>query len=552
MFLQGFTPYKNKDAEKYNRLRWWAGLTIGDILDKAADIYPNKEALVDNRTRLTYSQLRENSNRLAIGFIELGIQSQDRVLVHLPNWNEFLYTYFALQKIGAIPVLLIDRYRQYEINHLCKLTNAKAWVVPEQFGKIDYMPIIEDVRNKNPDLKHVILVRGEEHESYLNVEKLIDKITLNDKNMTLLAARRPDPMSVAHMGPTGGTTGLPKVVPRTHNDYLCRSEYVARGWELGYDDILLAVAPVGHDLTISIGMLPTVFTYGKIILLDSVKPDTIAETIEKEKITTLAWTPALAYRLVYYEGLKNYDTGSLKKMYCGGGASSRKMIKDVREKLGCTFINAYGATEGMNVQTRLDYDIVKIHETVGKPTCPYDIYKIVDDNGTELPPSTSGQLLVKGPGIFTGYYNSPEENENAFDEYGFFKTGDLAMIDESGNIFLTGRIREIIKRGGESISTPEIENLIVTHPHVAAVAVVGMPDPEMGEKACAYIQLVEGKELSFDELIFYLKSKNASVLQLPERVEFIETLPLTKVGKLDKRFLEEDIKNKIEKGQQVK
>jgi len=547
MLLDGFTPYKKEDSERYNRLRWWAGLTIGDILDKAADIYPEKEALVDSRSRLTYSRLREKSNRLAIGLIELGIQSQDRVLVHLPNWNEFLYTYFAVQKIGAIPVLLIDRYRQYEINHLCKLTKAKAWVVPEQFGKIDYIPIIEEVRNKNPDLKHVILVRGEGHESFSNIEKWIENVALNDKNIAMLASRRPDPMSVAHMGPTGGTTGLPKVVPRTHNDYLCRSEYVARGWELGYDDILLAVAPVGHDLTISIGMLPTIFTFGKIVLLDSVEPDDIAATIEKEQITTLAWTPALAYRLVYYEGLTNYDTGSLKKMYCGGGASSREMIKDVKEKLGCTFINAYGATEGMNVQTRLDYDIEKIHKTVGKPTCPYDTYKIVDDHGQELPPNTSGQLLVKGPGIFTGYYNSPEENENAFDENGFFKTGDLAMIDDSGDIFLTGRIREIIKRGGESISTTEIENLIVTHPHVAAVAVVGMPDPEMGEKACAYIQTIEGLKLNFEEIISYLKSKNASVLQLPERVEFIETLPLTKAGKLDKRRLEEDIINKIGK-----
>jgi len=232
-------------------------------------------------------------------------------------------------------------------------------------------------------------------------------------------------------------------------------------------------------------------------------------------------------------------------MYCGGGASPIELIRGVREKLGCVYINAYGGTEGMNVQTRLDCDIETVHRTVGRPTCPYDTYKVVDDRGNEMPPNTSGEILIKGPGIFTGYYNAQEENKNAFTREGFFRTGDLAMIDELGNITLTGRIREIIKRGGESISTVEIENLIITHPDVETVAVVGMPDPVLGERACAYIQTKPGVELSFDEIISFLRNKNASVLQLPERIEFVDSLPLTKSNKLDKRALEEDIKKKI-------
>jgi non-ribosomal peptide synthetase component E (peptide arylation enzyme) len=199
----------------------------------------------------------------------------------------------------------------------------------------------------------------------------------------------------------------------------------------------------------------------------------------------------------------------------------------------------------MNAHTRLDCDIEMIHRSVGKPSCPYDIYKVVDKDGRKLPPNTSGELVVKGPGVFTGYFNAPEENEKAFDKDGFFKTGDMAMFDDAGNIILTGRLREIIKRGGESISTVEIERLIVTHPYVEAVAVVGMPDPELGERACAYIQPRAGAKLSFEEIISYLKSQNASVLQLPERVEFIGAMPLTKAKKLDKRALEEDIKSKV-------
>ncbi|MBW2030623.1 MAG: AMP-binding protein [Deltaproteobacteria bacterium] len=545
VFLKGFTPYKEEDAEKYRRLGWWAGLTFGDILDKAADLYPDKEALVDSKSRLTYSRLREKANRIAIGLMKLGIEPQDRILLQLPNWNEFVYSYFGLQKIGAIPVLLIERYRQYEINYLCELTNPKVWLVPEKHGKTDYIPIIDDVLKRNSNLKHVVLARGRRHKRFHGLESLIESAELTEDNLLNLANRRPDPMRVAHMGPTGGTTGLPKVVVRTHNDYLCRVEYASRAWELGYDDVLLLVAPVGHDLAFSIGLCSTIFTFGKVVMLDSTDPEDICRAIQEEHVTAIPWTPALAHRLVNFRGLKDYDLSSLRKMYCGGGASPIELVRDVREKLGCIYINAYGGTEGMNAQTRLNDSIDTVHRTVGRPTCPYDTYKIVDDHGNELPPNIPGELVIKGPGVFTGYFNNPEENEKVFTKDGFFRTGDLAMFNDSGNIIMTGRIREIIKRGGESISTVEIENLIITHPDVAAVAVVGMPDPELGERACAYIQPKPGASLSFEKIIDYMKSKNASVLQLPERVEFIDVLPLTTSNKIDKRALEKDIRKKL-------
>jgi non-ribosomal peptide synthetase component E (peptide arylation enzyme) len=201
--LKGFTPYRKEDAEKYNRLGWWAELTLGDLLDKAADIYPNKEALVDDQSRLTFSQVRERVNRLAISLMDLGIRTTERVLVQLPNWSEFVYSYFALQKIGAIPVLLIDRYRPYEINHLFRLTGATSWVVPEKYRKTDYLPIIKDVLKNSPRVKHVILARGGKHRHLLNLERMIEQAELKERDLGRLARRRPDPMQVAHMGPTG-------------------------------------------------------------------------------------------------------------------------------------------------------------------------------------------------------------------------------------------------------------------------------------------------------------------------------------------------------------
>jgi len=545
MPLKGFTPYRPEDAEKYDRLRWWAGLTFGDLIDKAADVYPLKEGFVDGNTRWTFAEAREKVNRLAVAFMDRGIQSLERVLVQIPNWNEFVAVYFALQKIGAIPVLLIDRYRQYEINYLIALTGATHWVVAKRFKKFDYLPVIHDILKENPQVKQVFLVRAGAHREFPDIEPLMEDRALNEENLGRLAQRRPDPMEVGHLGPTGGTTGLPKVVPRTHNDYLCRVEYASRAWELTCHDRLLITAPIGHDLPFSIGLCSILFACGKTVMLDSTDPQDMCRTIEKEGITAVPFVPALAARLARFDGLDRYDLGSLKKVEVGGGAADREVVKTFRERLGCDYLNAYGGTEGMNAHTRLGDDLEKVIGTVGKPSCPYDTYKVVDDDGRKLPPNTSGQLLVKGPGIFTGYYNNPDENKIAFDAEGFFKTGDMAMIDEKGIITLTGRLREIIKRGGESISTTEIERLIITHPDVEAVAVVGMPDPELGERACAYIQLRQGTKLTFEDVVSYLKGLHASVLQLPERVEFIDAMPLTKANKLDKRVLEQDIRDKV-------
>ena len=544
-FLEGFTPYKVEDAERYNRLRWWPGLTLGDVLDRAADIYHDKEGFVDNQTRLTFSQMREKTKRLAIGFMDLGIRPKDRVLVQMPNWNEFVLAYFALQKIGAIAVLLIDRYRQYEINHLFQLTGATAWILPEKYKKINYLPIIDDVLKENPQIEHVILARAAQHEALLSLEKLIDQSALTHANISRLADRRPDPMEVAHMGPTGGTTGLPKVVPRTHNSLICSSEYAALAWEMNMHDICLLAGPVGHDLTFTKGLLCILLTLGKTIFLDSADPSEVCWAIDQEKVTSIVWVPTLARRLVDFERLTDYDLSSLKKMHCGGGASLPDLIRAVREKLQCAYFNAYGGTEGQTTITRSNDDVETIYTTVGKPTCPYDTYKVVDKEGKELPLHTSGELLIKGPGVFTGYYRNPEENKKVFDRHGFFRTGDVAEINEKGYITLTGRIKEMINRGGESISAAEIEKLISDHPDVALVAVIPMPDPEMGERVCAYIQPKPGAKLTFDDIIAFLKDRKASVLQLPERMEFIDEMPFTKAEKIDKKVLRQDIERKL-------
>lgn len=545
--FQGFIPYKQEDAEIYNKFRWWSGLTLGDILDRAADIHPTKEAFVDQKTRLTYEDARTGANQLALGLLDLGIKPLDRVLVQLPNWNEFVFAYFALQKIGAIPVLLIDRYRQFEISRLIRLTSATAWIVAAAYKKTDYLPIIQDVKREHPNLAHIITVRGEAQTAFPRLEDLMARVKLTQAQLARLADLKPDPMQVAHMGPTGGTTGEPKIVPRTHNSLITGVEYCAKSWDQHTEDINLLAGPIGHDLSFTKGFLGSVITQGKIIFLDTTTDEEICKTIEKEKITAIVWVPALAQRLLQYEGLGNHDLTSLKKMHSAGGASHPELVKNVTQQLKMKFYNGYGATEGMTTITRTTDPIQTICTTVGRPTCPYDTYKVVDFTGRQLPPNTQGELVLKGPGVFTGYYNNPQENAAIFTQDGFFQTGDLAMIDKAGYITLTGRIKEMINRGGESISTREIEGLLIQHPDVVAAAVIPMPDPKLGEKACAYIQLKTGVESTFEGIISFLKSKQASVLQLPERIEFIDAMPYTAAQKLDKKSLKEDLEKKIHK-----
>ena len=544
--IDGSTPYGLEAAEKYTRLGWWRGITLGNMFDKAAELYPDKEAIVDDRVRLTYSQLREKVDRLAIGLIKIGIEPTDRVLLQLPNWAEFVYSFFALQKIGGIPVLLIPGYAQLEVSHLCQLTEANAWIVPDVYRKIDYLSFISEVKQTNSQLAHVISVRTSSENSQFtaSLERLMER-ELNTDDKSKLAARMPEATDVSFVLPSGGTTGIPKGIPRTHNDYLCNIEYVARAGEMSNDDIWIVVAPVGHNQGLLVGVSGCIFMGGKLVLLDSTRPEDICNTIQSEKVTFMPIVPSLLRRIANFETLEDYNLSSLKSVSAGGEASSPELIRQVNQKLGYKYINEFGMSEGLICRTRLNDDFGIVCNTVGKPCCPYDEVRILDEEGKELPVKIDGELSAKGPSMFAGYLKNPEENRRVFTADGFFKTGDLARIDDSGNITITGRIKDIIIRGGENISPTQVEDILLSHLAIADVAVIGIPDEELGERVCAYIQPVAGVSLDPLELRAFMEAKGASKLLIPERFEFIDVLPMTKAGKHDKKILREDIKQRL-------
>ena len=546
MAIDGFTEYAKEDREKYNNRRWWLGMTWGDMFDKATDIYPDKVGLVDGLGQWTYTQLREKVDRLAISLIKLGIKPRDWVLLQFPNWHEYVITFFAMQKIGALTLLLIPRHNESEINHLCALTKPVAWVVPEQYGKIDYQPIVDDVLKENPQIKHVIQIRAEKGGRYMTLEGLIAEAELTKENLKAIDDRRPDPDEVSHIMPTGGTTGLPKASVRTHNSYITNVEYHSRAWGISSTDTVMVVTPVGHSMAMHWGIGAAFFNFAKLVLLDSVQAEDICEVIQNEKVTAIPSVPALITRVIAMEGLHKYDLSSLRTISLGGAPSTPELIRTVNDRLKCTVINGFGSSEGTNTATRPGDTIDIICNSVGRPVCPYDTIKISDEKGQEVPFGAEGELVSKGPGIFTGYFKSQEENSQIFTQDGFFKTGDKARKDQFGNITITGRIKDIINRGGEKISALEIEHRLSTHPAIHETAVVGMPDQVLGERICAYVVPKEGTNPTFDDIIAFLKGNGASVQQLPERIELVKDLPVTKVGKVDKNALREDIKKRLE------
>jgi 2,3-dihydroxybenzoate-AMP ligase len=545
MAIEGFTEYRKEDREKYNLRRWWLGMTWGDMLDKATDLYPDKIGLVDGTGSYTYRELRERVDRLAISLMDLGIKPLDWILLQFPNWHEYIEAFFAAQKIGALTLLLIPRHNQSEINHLCALTKPVAWMVPRQHGKIDYGPIIRDVLKENAQLKHVIQVRGDKG-GYSTFEELIERARLSPENLKALEERRPDPDEVSHIMPTGGTTGLPKASVRTHNCYITNIEYHARAWEITGNDTIMVVTPVGHSMAMHWGIGAALYTYAKLVLLDSTQPEDICTWVQKEKVTAIPSVPALIARVVEMEGLDRYDLSSLRKVCFGGAPSTRELLRGAHDKLKCIVISGFGSSEGTNMSTRPGDGMDIVLGSVGRPVCPYDTIKIIDEQGNEVPAGVEGELVSKGPGVFTGYFKSAEENEQTFSPDGFFKTGDKARKDRFGNITITGRIKDIINRGGEKISAPEIENRLIAHPAIKDAAVVGMPDKILGERICAYVSLKPDAQPTFEEIIAFLKERGASLQQLPERIEFVHGMPTTKVGKVDKKVLRDDIKRKLE------
>ena len=539
--------YDPELAARYNRKRWWLGLTIGDVLDKNADLYPDKEALVGQERRFTYLELRRAADRIAHGLLNLGLRRGDRVMLQLPNWPEFILAHYALQKAGLVMVLLTVNHTAREIAHLARLTEPRAWILPKQYRCTDYVTLAREVTEKVTSLEKLIMVGEAVPSGCVDFSSLSADPASDDLLSQSLEQARPDPGDICYLLPTGGTTNLPKCAARTHNDYLCNVEYKSRAWDINTTDTCLVATTVGHNLALLVTISGPIFHGAKIVLLDSTQPEDFCRIVQQERVTCVGLVPTLISRYVAYEELDNYDFSSLDRVYVGAANSPPELVKRVESRLGCRYINAFGMVEGPCSQTRPGDPFEVRTETIGVPVCPYDDFCTLDVDGQRTPTGVEGEMAARGPGIFSGYYRNQQTNQFAFTPDGYFRTGDLAIIDAKGRIRITGRIKDIIIRGGENISARDVEDLISTHPSVEYVAAVGMPDEDLGEQVCIFVKPMDGVAITHEDMVAHMKATGAAKALIPACSEIVEGIPLTAAGKADKKVLRKMINEKFNK-----
>lgn len=542
--LEGCVPWPVDLAERYRRRGWWEGITIPEMLVRSAARHPDKTALISGDLRLSYRDLVETSERLACRFIEAGIEPLDRVVVQLPNGPEFVHTYFALTRIGAVPVMALRAHRHTEIRHFVRASGAVAYVIPDRIGSFDYRVMAAEIQAGFPTLR-AVFVAGEPDRGQRDLRPMIATPLPAEAAKSALALRRPDPSEVATMLLSGGTTSLSKLIPRTHDDYVLNARLCGRVGGFNEATVFMAILPLGHNYNLaSPGMLGTFYYGGTVVLAPSGDPAEVFSLVAREKVTAIAAVVPLIANWLNSPVPDAYDLSSLKVIQNGGARLAPELRSRLRSRFGCTPQEIYGTAEGLINIVPLDAPEEMLLNSSGAPVCEDDEIKVLDEEGSEVPDGMPGELATRGPYTIHGYYKAPEKQAEAFTPDGFYRMGDI--VRKLGRyVFTEGRKKDLINRGGEKISCEEVENLIFAHPKVKAVTLVAMPDPVFGEKACAFVITRDGQGLEFDELITFLRQQNIASFKLPERLEVVGEFPLSPVGKILKRALRETIAGKM-------
>ena len=526
--LEGVVPFPPEFARRYREKGYWRDKTLAQEFADCFPRFSQRIFLVEGERQYTYAEVDQLSTNLALNLLEMGLKPLDRVVPTLPNCAEFVLLYFALQKLGCIPIAALVTHRYAEISQFVKLSGAVACFYPERQGDFEFEPMTRRVQKDNASLRFCI--------SLSQLKQLLEKPAKGD-----LKSIRIDPTDPCIFQLSGGTTGIPKLIPRTHNDYAYNSRTAAPVCGVTGDSVLLLALPIAHNLPLACpGIQGYFFQGGKVVLSPSTRPEEILKLIEKHAATHLKVVPALLIRLINDPAIGRFDLSSLKLIQSGGQRMQPEVRLRTHELIPSAFVQEnFGMSEGMLFFVRSgDPEEVKL-ETCGRPICPDDEVRLVDDDGREVPEGEVGELTCRGPYTLRGYYGVPEYNARQFTPDGFYRSGDLMRRHASGNFVVEGRKKDLINRGGEKISAEEIENLILAHPAVQNVACVPVPDANLGEKMCACVILKTNMRLNFEELIDFLKDKEIARFKLPERLELFKDFPVSTFGKVSKKSLVE-------------
>jgi 2,3-dihydroxybenzoate-AMP ligase len=545
--LAGVVPFPPDYAARYRAAGYWEDRSLRDEFATVFKRYSTRVALIDGDRSFTYADVDRLSTNCALNLLELGLRPLDRVVVQLPNVAEFVILYFALQKIGAIPIAALVTHRFAEITQFAELSGATTVVTPDKARDFDYTAMVARIQAATPALKYAIVL-GEPPAGSASLVDLIErpaKLPVSELEKITI-----DPTDPAVFQLSGGTTGIPKLIPRTHNDYAYNSKIAAEVCDVDSDGVLLVVLPIAHNLPLACpGIQGFMFNGGRVVISASTKPEDMFAQIERNKVTHLKVVPALLIRLLNDPNIGKFDLSSLKTIQSGGQRLQPEVRLLSRKLIPSAFIQEnFGMSEGLLMFVRRnDPEDVRL-ETVGRPVCKDDEVLLLDDDDNVVKQGEVGELCCRGPYTLRGYYGVPEYNARQFTADGFYRSGDLMVQHPSGNYMVEGRKKDLINRGGEKISAEEIENLILSHPSVKNVACIPVPDPDLGERMCACIILRDGTTLTFDELKSFLVDKEIAKYKLPERMEIMSDFPLSTFGKVSKKDLVATVSAKMAAG----
>ena len=530
----GAVPWPDQRAAAYVAAGFWRQRPLGAYLWDWADDFGSRVAVVDAERRISYQELAELADVLAERLATCGLRCGDNMLIQLPNCWEFLVLLFGCLRLGVAPVLTMMTLREHELTQLAKLADVTAVAVPSRWRDVDHQRLAERVAASCDPAPRILVLGDHVRTPNISISRLLERDSGHQARRMRLDASAPDPGDVALFLLSGGTTGTPKIISRTHNDYEYNARRSGEVCEFHAETVYLAMLPASHNFTLgSPGILGTLMAGGNVVLAPSPELQQAFGLIDREKVTVTSAVPAVVRRWLQAAAETGQRPAGLRVLQVGGSAFPPALAQQVTPALGCQLQQVFGMSEGLISYTRLDDPEQVILTTQGRPISPVDEIRIVDDFGRPVAPGAAGQLLTRGPYTPRGYFAAPDYNRQAFID-GWYRTGDIVRLDASGNLIVGGRIKDLINCGGEKISAQEVESLIGRMPQVVDVAAVPLPDTELGECVGAYVVLRPGTHLTVEDVKAEFIRRGVAKFKIPRRVVCLPRLPASPIGKVDK------------------
>lgn len=524
-----FVGWPDDFAQRYRRRGWWAGRTLGEELRTWADRRGEHTAVVAHDGRLTYRDLDSRADAIAARLQRHGIARGDNVVLQLPNSAAFVAVLFGLLRVGARPVIALEAHRRSEIEHFCRLTEATSYLCPDVVNGFDYRDLADQVAAAVPALRSTLVVGEPGHHQRLDTGP-----AANDEPIG--APERAASGDLALFLVSGGTTGQPKLVPRTHDDWSYSGRAMAETIPYDSTTVTLVGLPIGHNWPLTHGMLATFHAGGTMVLARTPDPVECFELIARERVTDTGLVPGMALLWMDEAPYTDADLSSLRRLAIGGSKLDPELAQQVEPALGVRLQQMFGMAEGLIGFVRDDDPPEMTVLSQGRPLSPGDEIRVVDKADRDVPEGEVGELLTRGPYTIRGYYRAPEHNRRSFTSDGYYRTGDLVRLLPHGFVEFTGRIKDQINRGGEKIAAQEVESHILAHPAVRQAAVIGLPDPVLGERCCACI-VPTGPAPDLLELRAFLTDRGVAAYKLPDLCRALGSFPVTALGKTDKAAL---------------